>query len=613
MMGGVTVTRYNFTEKCDVAYPAGHFDMSLNLIDGNPLMYQFFNTKVYSIYKLLGNSDKARVETLTKLCLENPGIPKEDCIHITNNDVTECYVLSMYKLCTENVYYAELMNVSDNKNTLNSLNERIMVARDCLTIMGEAIFSYAPNTNKFQMFMVNNSQNIEIFNMDFDEWVSLVLTKKLIEDEDVFEAFCYILKNATVSQSFKFHGRILTDQNVLENYKVSFTPHSYLSGNNKIVLGTWAIINESTENVEENAFEAAHIDGLTGLLNKKAIMKYAENAVNNAQKTGHQVSLAVMDIDNFKGVNDNYGHLFGDKVIKAVGSIIKECAGSDAVAGRMGGDEFLIVFEKYNDELEYRNVLRCIKTKVNYVYQNKFENDNYLTCSIGLARYGIGICSTNYHDLFKIADRALYLAKQKGKNRYIIYKPELHGDFNSPDDKGDIVNLNTNYYSDEDIDRLYELLSRTVIDGSDYINEFIDKFAQVLRFDRINIFLYGEEVPSFSVVSAAASDHGYSCFDVINDKQYMSSFVKNRNILSNIHGIEYTYPDMYKKYSEADVYSLMQYLLVDDSNNVVGFITCEVLGKFATFPKFAVSLFEIAAKTINSVLIRDGRIKKTSH
>jgi diguanylate cyclase (GGDEF)-like protein len=473
--------------------------------------------------------------------------------------------------------------------------------------MGEAIFSYTPDTNNFQMFMVNNVQNIEIFNMDFDEWMSLVLSKKLIDEEDIFEAFCYILKNGTVSQSFKFHGRILTDQNVQEKYKVSFTPHAYPHGS-RIVLGTWAIISESGGNVEESAFEAAHIDSLTGLLNKKAIMKYAENAVNNAQKTGHQVSLAVMDIDNFKGVNDNYGHLFGDKVIKAVGEIIKESAGMDAVAGRMGGDEFLIVFEKYNDELEYRNVLRCIKTKVNYVYQNKFGDENQLTCSIGLARYGIGTCSTNYHDLFKIADRALYLAKQKGKNRYIIYKPELHGDFNSPDDKGDIVNLTTSYYPEKDIDNLYDILSHIVINGSDNIKDYIDKFAQVLRFDRINIFLHGKEVPDFATTSATANDYGYSCHDIINDKQYLSTFVKNKCVLSNIHGIEYTFPQTYKKFYDANIYSLMQYLLVDDNNNVAGFITCEVLGQFATFPKFAVSLFEISAKTINSVLIRDGKI-----
>jgi hypothetical protein len=52
----------------------------------------------------------------------------------------------------------------------------------------------------------------------------------------------------------------------------------------------------------------------------------------------------------------------------------------------------------------------------------------------------------------------------------------------------------------------------------------------------------------------------------------------------------------------------MQYLLVDSDNKVAGFITCEVLGQFATFPKFAVSIFEVSAKTINSVLIRDGKI-----
>jgi diguanylate cyclase (GGDEF)-like protein len=459
------------------------------------------------------------------------------------------------------------------------------------------------------MFIVNHSQNVELFDMDFDEWVSLIVTKKLIADEEIgdFKQFCSILKNPAASQSFKFHGCVLTDQNVQEKYKVSFSPQTY-HGGEKVVIGTWAIINEFTGDIEDGAFEAAYIDSLTGLLNKKAIMKYAEAAVEKVAKNSNQVALAVMDIDNFKGVNDNYGHLFGDKVIKAVGEIIKEAAGSDAVAGRMGGDEFLIVFEKFTDELEYRNVLRCIKTKVNYVYPDKFGSENKLTCSIGLSRYGVGACSTNYHDLFKIADRSLYLAKQKGKNRYIIYKPEIHGDFLSPDDNGDTVNMSTNYYSEKDIDRLHLLLSDTIIYGSVKFNDLLEQLSQIVMLDRIGIFLHNSKVPDFTFCASFVKEQGYSSPNIITDEQYLSMFTKNKIVISNIHRIEYTLPKTFRMLSKAGISSLMQYLLTDKDGNIAGFLTGEVFDHFTAFPKLAVQLFEMTAVTINSVLIREGKI-----
>jgi diguanylate cyclase (GGDEF)-like protein len=573
-------------------------------------MYRFFDCQLYfSIYKLLDYTEQARVSAIAKFCLKNPGVAKEECIHIKTGDEINCYTIVMSKLADEEAYYIEFINVTEYKNVVNQLNDRIMVARDALTMFGQAIFTYRPDTNNFHMFIINHSQNVQLFDMDFDDWTALVAQKKLIVDDEIeaFDAFCYILKSATVSQTCKFHGRMLTDQDTQEKYKISFSPQTY-PGGETIVLGTWAIISESSDDVKDNAFDAAYVDSLTGLLNKKAIMKYAEMAVDNAPKKHNQVALAIMDIDNFKSVNDNYGHLFGDKIIKAVGEIIKEAVGTDAVAGRMGGDEFLIVFEKFTDELEYRNVLRCIRTKVNYVYQNKFTEANKLTCSIGLARYGIGSCSTSFHDLFKIADRSLYLAKQKGKNRYIIYKPELHGEFVSPNDNGDIVNMATNYYSEKDIEKLHSLLSDLIIHGSGIINDLIEQLSQIVMFDRFNIFLHGEKIPAFEVSATFVKDHGYSNPDILNDKQYISIFTQNKIVISNIHGIEYTLPDTYHLLEEAGISSLMQYLMTDKDGNIVGLITGEVFERFSAFPKLAIQLFEITARAINSVLIRDGLI-----
>lgn len=602
------MTERNFTQRFDVDYPAGRFDLSLNLIDGNPLIYRFFDTKVYfSIYRLLEPEEQEKLSAIAKACLDSPGKRIDECVHILNGDITDCYVISIQKTDGEESYDVEFLNITQNKNILNDLNDRIAIARDYLTLNGQAVFTYTHDNNNFHLFIINGNQNIDLFDMNFDEWAQKMMSDSIIahEDFEAFEAFCDIVKGETVDHVCSFRGNVLNEGSAMEKYKITLKSKQY-DNNRTVVLGTWSVINEFTDDVENTAIEASYIDALTGLLNKKAIMQYAEKAVENAATAGNQVALAIMDVDNFKSVNDNYGHLFGDHVIKAVGEVIKEAVGTDATAGRMGGDEFLIVFEKFTDELEYRNVLRCIKTKVGFVYQNKFGADNKLTCSIGLGRYGYGSCSTTYHDLFKIADRALYLAKQKGKNRYIIYKPEIHGDFNSPDDNGDIVNITTKYYSENDIDKLNILLSDTIIYGSEIINDLLEQLASILMTDQINIFILPKTSPDF--MYSASNDIKYVDCAVLNNKHYLSLFTRDRLVISNIHGIEYTLPDIYKSFSDSNISSLMQYLIRDKKGHISGLISAEISDRFTAFPKIAVQLFENASRTINSVLIREERI-----
>jgi hypothetical protein len=183
----------------------------------------------------------------------------------------------------------------------------------------------------------------------------------------------------------------------------------------------------------------------------------------------------------------------------------------------------------------------------------------------------------------------------------VIYKPEIHGDFITPDDNGDdISNLSSKYYSEKDIDNLYTLLSDMVIYGYEVINDTLKQLSNVLMFDRIDIYLKDELI----------NEYGSSCSnpDIIKNADYVATFNRNLLVINNINGIEYTLPDTYRMLSEEGISSLMQFLLTDRDGNVVGFITGEVLGRLATFPKIAITLFEIASRAINSILIREGRI-----
>jgi len=587
----------------NATHAAGRFDMTLNIIDGNPKMFDIMSVEnCFSLYKMMNTEERQRVSDAAFLCLQSPGISRDECIHISRNGKLCCYILNIRLALDGDAYDIELINVSNSENRINELNRRLMTARDYISLTGETIFAYYPDTQHFHMYYIGNQQNITIFDTNFDDWKSQMISENRIEDEDIntFETFCSLLKSGNCSQTCTFHGCIISDANQLERYRVSFAPKVY-ENESPVVIGTWAIIHEITGDTNASVLEESYIDSLTGLLNKKSIIKYAENALKG--KHSAHVAFAIMDIDDFKSVNDNFGHMFGDNVIKAVGNVIKDAIGSNAVAGRMGGDEFLVVFEKFTDEMEFRNVLRCIKTNVATIYTDQMKRT--LTCSIGLARYGVGPFSTTYHDLFKIADRSLYLAKLKGKNRYIIYKPEIHGDFNVQNDD-DIINVSNTFYSETDINALQNMLTDLIVYGTDSVVEVLDFLAHVLTLNRVSIFFSDSGAPVYT--NTLPADASMADPSVLKNLSYIKLFTNNLLAVSNLHSLEYSTPEVYKLLSDTGVTCLMQYLLRDREGEVVGLISADVFDRSSAFPKIAVTLFADMCRTMNAVFLREDLI-----
>ena len=136
--------------------------------------------------------------------------------------------------------------------------------------------------------------------------------------------------------------------------------------------------------------------------------------------------MAMIDIDNFKNVNDTYGHLYGDKVILKVAAIINSALNGRGIVGRFGGDEFFIFTNWITKESQLRSILTFIKQKVR-AELGQGENSCDVTLSMGVCKYPDN--GSDYDSLFNKADKCLYIAKNKGKNRYIIYDAQKHGDF----------------------------------------------------------------------------------------------------------------------------------------------------------------------------------------
>lgn len=178
------------------------------------------------------------------------------------------------------------------------------------------------------------------------------------------------------------------------------------------VIGKLEDITEDYARVEalENA---AMRDGLTGLFNKACAQMFTEHFLSANPDTDY--ALAVIDLDDFKSVNDNNGHLFGDKVLKSFAEQINKALPIGSLGARIGGDEYMAVWEDHGDALE---VVKKIFASVEKVFEQ-----NKTSASIGVVR--TKDVSRDFSELFRCADTALYAAKGKGKGQYVFYEPSM--------------------------------------------------------------------------------------------------------------------------------------------------------------------------------------------
>lgn len=154
----------------------------------------------------------------------------------------------------------------------------------------------------------------------------------------------------------------------------------------------------------------ANTDRLTGLLNKGAFRERVEDEMKRAQRYNHPLSLAFIDLDNFKQINDIHGHARGDKLLQNVSETITNAIRKTDFAGRIGGDEFTIFFPESDEE----QVRKAIEKLVQELDIMTSQSGWQVTASIGVVSC-IKISDT-YDALLGKADKLMYVAKKKGKN-----------------------------------------------------------------------------------------------------------------------------------------------------------------------------------------------------
>ena len=167
-------------------------------------------------------------------------------------------------------------------------------------------------------------------------------------------------------------------------------------------------------------------DPLTGLISRPYILGFARSLIAD----GIPFTFAMVDLDNFKFVNDTYGHSSGDDVLRGVSGALMEYLDGFGIAGRFGGDEFIFVDFRdilYDEKKDLFNRMYNDKKVVRRNY--RIETCEYfMTATIGCATFPYD--AEDYDDLFAMIDKTLYRGKSKGRNCYIIYVEEKHKDIN---------------------------------------------------------------------------------------------------------------------------------------------------------------------------------------
>lgn len=221
--------------------------------------------------------------------------------------------------------------------------------------------------------------------------------------------------------SINFEYKITPDEHTERWLSATFVPIDDGDGTKLICME-----NDITEMKlkQESLKKSAIMDGLTGLYNRTTTKDSINRFLNTEEKEGDH-ALAIIDIDYFKQVNDNLGHLMGDEILMEFGQSLRKIFRKTDILGRVGGDEFVVFLKDYG---VVELVMAKMKEVMKDLRKERFLEGNMdksvrTSASIGVAFYGSDALS--FDELYKAADTALYISKNAGRDQYTFYSPEL--------------------------------------------------------------------------------------------------------------------------------------------------------------------------------------------
>jgi diguanylate cyclase (GGDEF)-like protein/PAS domain S-box-containing protein len=250
-----------------------------------------------------------------------------------------------------------------------------------------------------------------------DQWNSLIHPEDLPTVNEKIETHV-----RGITPSFQSEFRIKKQDGEYAWFKVSGKIIFDKYGNPQQMAGTYTDITDSKRR-QARIDHLAFFDSLTALPNRVQLRERVDKTITSIREKGGSLSMMFIDMDNFKYINDSFGHLDGDELLIQVSERLQQNTPKNGFVSRLGGDEFIIVIEGENSE----KTADKLAGKLQNAFVTPFEvgrNQFYISFSMGIVSWPKD--GETYDDLLKNADTALYSSKETGKGRFVFFDKEMN-------------------------------------------------------------------------------------------------------------------------------------------------------------------------------------------
>lgn len=494
----------------------------------------------------------------------------------------------------------EIIDIDESVGDYETAMDSLSRVRLLMSLTDEFAFIYDKATNMFKMFKYDRFNRIILYDMDIDQWKREMLSKSYVKYDEKAMLDTLVLNMKTYADSFsiKMNCAIRTQSDIFEAVRFIGTVHNESSGN-KIIVGR--VVSDESVGHASTAMEIMNelqYDSLTGVYNKKTITEYAKKRISEEKEK--RIVIAILDVDHFKSVNDTFGHLYGDKVLARVGGRLKEIVGEDGVIGRIGGDEFMVVFNGLDDDQVLRGMLRAIRTQIKWEFAEDFENLS-ITCSIGASIFPVN--GRDYEDLFKKADCCLYIAKEKGRDRYVFFRDEMHRASYEAMLNQNQLNAMKNPREIRELKNVASFMENAMTDSRKAILDAMRHMKDTFGIDNINIY-YGEgmkKVYSFGSDIPEAKDAMY-----VFSEEFQKLMGENERFLQI--GFADTFsditPDFCGRMKAERIASTIQ-CYIGDKRNIKGLVTFNKCREASQWANYEIDCARIFAAVLSSMALND--------
>ena len=433
----------------------------------------------------------AQIEALSKNCSSfslNIESHKLDRTHLTM-----FAEISVERLGPVSRYNVILHDVTEISGITRENSDMIDMMFSVMSISADYIFRYSKNDDRLEVFRNTGGSFVSVLDVnDFEDYFK-VGEKVYEEDEETYGLICNNLKTGIDSGVFELRVKLKNDPDYRWYRLTVKTDRSLADSEYKGAVGKAEDIS-TIKIANQRLIDKAERDPLTKLYNKTATKTLIQSFLRTDSRDTYDAFI-IVDVDNFKQVNDTLGHLFGDSVLVDIAQEMQDLFRSNDVIGRIGGDEFIVFLRGMNHKSHIASKADDICKIFNLIYSD--DDGMKISGSLGIALYPAD--GSTFDELYKKADIALYQSKRAGKSCYTFY---TEGDTVPAEEKPtsrveryqkgmDFFSNSTSFGSDI-LSSAFDM-SESGFDMDEAVERLLEKVGKHFHFGRITVSEAAEE------------------------------------------------------------------------------------------------------------------------